>query len=318
MPITTVLSPTSTPIPTATLHPEFVELQNLISDSGQRFTLLPDGNIEDNGVVIPNLHVDQNGIINLIINNEHVVIEQSQITFDDENVITIIGYTLNENGEWVEAVGTTTIVNGLEMVLGEVDTQGNRPVVEFIAPDELSYGVTEEEWLARLDPTEIGYDFGELNWVVNGTTGAIELQNSDGEAVATWKEVGTRGRSTVVWDAQKMGQGDDHPFHNIGIVYQANGGRVVDFAQQHADFTRNWDKIQQANGELAFDLGLDWKIFFSGFQVHSSDRTTITIVGVSSDGVGTEDLVAVITPDDMVKVFLVENIEGSSISDPRN
>lgn len=102
--VTVTLAPsTSTPIPTPTLHPDFIALQNLISDSSQRLTLMPDGSIEDNGTVIPNLHVDQNGIINIIFNNEHVAIDSSQITFDDENGLTIEGYTLDENGEWVEA-----------------------------------------------------------------------------------------------------------------------------------------------------------------------------------------------------------------------
>ncbi|NJN79331.1 MAG: hypothetical protein HC797_02025, partial [Anaerolineales bacterium] len=63
----TLALPTETLIPPPTLHPEFVALQNLIADSSQRFTLLPDGNIEDNGTVIPNLHVDQNGIINIVL-----------------------------------------------------------------------------------------------------------------------------------------------------------------------------------------------------------------------------------------------------------
>jgi hypothetical protein len=107
--VTSTLPPTQTPIPTPTLHPQFVELQNLIKDSGDRFTLLPDGTIEeltaDGGrQTIPNLHVDQNGVINIIFNNEHVRIEQSQVIFDDENGLTIEGYELNEQGAWVEAI----------------------------------------------------------------------------------------------------------------------------------------------------------------------------------------------------------------------
>ena len=101
--------PTETPIPTPTLHPQFIELQNLINDASDRFTLTPDGLIEEvttNGgrQTVPNLHIDQNGIINIIFNNEHVVIEQSQITFDSENGVVIDGYTLDENDEWVEAM----------------------------------------------------------------------------------------------------------------------------------------------------------------------------------------------------------------------
>lgn len=107
-PEVTVTLPTETPIPTPTLHPEFIALQNLINDSSERFTLLPDGTLEEVTVdggrqTVPNLHVDQNGIINIIFNNEHVLIEQSQIIFDDEVGITIEGYTLTPDGNWVEA-----------------------------------------------------------------------------------------------------------------------------------------------------------------------------------------------------------------------
>jgi hypothetical protein len=105
--ITLTPPPTQTPIPTPNLHPQFIELQTFIASSA-RFTLLPDGTIEEQTVdggrqTVPNLHVDQNGVINIIFNNEHVLIETSQISFDDENGLTINGYELNETGEWVEA-----------------------------------------------------------------------------------------------------------------------------------------------------------------------------------------------------------------------
>lgn len=108
----TLAPPTQTPIPTPTFHPDFIALQNLISDSSENVTLLPDGTIEENGVVIPNLHVDQNGVINLIVNNENIVIEPSLINFDDENGLIIDAYILTPDGNWrpviSEAIQTTT------------------------------------------------------------------------------------------------------------------------------------------------------------------------------------------------------------------
>ncbi len=106
-PTATIPPPTSTPIPTPTLHPDFVAVQNQLAELNENLTLLPDGTIEEQTAdggrqTIPNLHVDQNGVINIIFNNEHVVIDKSQISFDDEG-LKIEGYELDDNGEWVEA-----------------------------------------------------------------------------------------------------------------------------------------------------------------------------------------------------------------------
>jgi len=95
-----VLPPTS--IPTPTLHPQFVELQNRIADSGENLTLLPSGQIEENGVVIPNLQVDSNGVISILVEGKNIIVDSADITF--ENGITIEGYILDENGEWVLAI----------------------------------------------------------------------------------------------------------------------------------------------------------------------------------------------------------------------
>jgi hypothetical protein len=101
IPTVTSPPPTQTPLPTPTLHPEFVELQNLIADSSENLNLLPDGQIEENGVVIPNLQVDQNGEISILVEGQNIVIDSAHIIFEDG--FHINGYELNENGEWVEA-----------------------------------------------------------------------------------------------------------------------------------------------------------------------------------------------------------------------
>ena len=96
----TSLPPTETPFPTPTLNPEYVELQNLFSDSSEHLIILPNGQIEENGVVIQNLQVGQNGEISILVEGENIVIDSADITF--EGGFHINGYEF-ENDEWVEA-----------------------------------------------------------------------------------------------------------------------------------------------------------------------------------------------------------------------
>ncbi|MFN3492688.1 MAG: hypothetical protein ACK40V_10755, partial [Anaerolineales bacterium] len=98
----TLAPPTQTPIPTPTLHPQFSAWQELISSSG-RYTLTPDGLIQENGVAIAGLQVDSNGVMTLTVNNEKIILTLNDVSFDDEKGLIIDGYELDENGEWVEA-----------------------------------------------------------------------------------------------------------------------------------------------------------------------------------------------------------------------
>ncbi|WKZ36940.1 MAG: hypothetical protein QY332_03255 [Anaerolineales bacterium] len=96
--------PTATIPPTPTLHPEFMALQELISSSGGRFTLRPDGMIEDGGQAIPGLKVDAKGGMTLAVDGEEVTLDPAQAQFDDETGFSYPGYILNEDGAWVEAI----------------------------------------------------------------------------------------------------------------------------------------------------------------------------------------------------------------------
>lgn len=102
-PQTSEVFETSEVSPTPTLHPQFISLQETIAASGGRFTLTPQGFIEDNGTPIPGLTVAPDGVMTLIVNGESVQIDPADVTFDDENGISIDGYELDENGEWVES-----------------------------------------------------------------------------------------------------------------------------------------------------------------------------------------------------------------------
>lgn len=100
---TVTLQPTETPIPTPTLHPQFAEIQEQIADSGGRFTLQVDGTIQDGTQIIPGITVAPDGTITLAVDDEIVILDPDDMTFDEEHGISVKGYELDENGKWVEA-----------------------------------------------------------------------------------------------------------------------------------------------------------------------------------------------------------------------
>lgn len=100
---TVTLQPTETPFPTPTLHPQFVEIQEQVSASGRRFTLQADGTIQDGTEPIPSITVAPDGTITLAIDDEIVILDPDDMTFDEENGISVKGYELDENGKWVAA-----------------------------------------------------------------------------------------------------------------------------------------------------------------------------------------------------------------------
>jgi|GEM_PF-2084358 len=107
----TSLPPTETPIPTPTLHPQFIALQEQIAASGERFTLLSDGTVQDNATTIPGIQVTADGKVTITVNGEPVEIEQSAINFDNEKGLSIKGYQdTDQNGDWtIEAPPIETV-----------------------------------------------------------------------------------------------------------------------------------------------------------------------------------------------------------------
>ncbi len=101
--------PTETPIPTPTLHPDFVAVQNQLAELSEHLTLLPDGTIEelttDGGrQTIPNLYVDEKGLITILVKGEKIKLTIADLSFDDQEGLVIDGYELDDNGEWAIAV----------------------------------------------------------------------------------------------------------------------------------------------------------------------------------------------------------------------
>jgi hypothetical protein len=104
----TLPPPTATIIPTPTLHPQFVTLQEQIAVSGERFTLNSDGTVQDGGSVVSGLKVDVNGQIKLMVDGQEVEIAATDLVFDDENGVIVNGYVRDESGkDWMLAVELT-------------------------------------------------------------------------------------------------------------------------------------------------------------------------------------------------------------------
>lgn len=237
--------PPATIIPTPTLHPEFVELQNLIADSSENLTLLPSGQIEENGIVLPNLQVDPNGEISiLLVEGENIIIDLANVTFDDG--IHINGYELNENDEWVEAEATAAF-GGVKVTLGEAyDDTGLFEVTSFEAGEDAQFGI---------DPTDLGFEPGQ---VVVLTDGEYKYQVVSAEdpsiVIANW----SYGSQEMTWNWEVMGTMEGgNPIFDIAktIEYPLND---VDDATIQADtvLTRNAASDSAVRGQVVSNFYL--------------------------------------------------------------
>lgn len=150
------LPPTATPISTPTLHPQFVALQTQIAASGERFTLAPDGTIQDGAKTVPGLSVDKNGVMTLQGSSSQVTISPEDVSFDDENGVSVRGYTLNEaTGLWELAVPTAE-----EVAIALFDKYGVAPDTYALAEvDGVIVGTNNEtgKEIFRDGRFELGY-----------------------------------------------------------------------------------------------------------------------------------------------------------------
>ncbi len=124
------LPPTETPTPTPTLHPQFIALQDQIAASGERFTLNPDGTVQDGATAIPELNVAPDGKITITVNGEQVEINPSIMNFDDENGLSIEGFEDTDgDGEW--EVAQLTPEQQLAVDLERWNMTGDKYNVEY-------------------------------------------------------------------------------------------------------------------------------------------------------------------------------------------
>ncbi len=88
--LTATSAPTKTLIPTPTLHPNFIALQEAIAASGERFTLDgATGLIYDGENPVSGITVSADGTIKLEINGEVVIPNPDDLSFDDQEGITV-------------------------------------------------------------------------------------------------------------------------------------------------------------------------------------------------------------------------------------
>ncbi len=145
---------TSTPIPTPTLHPAFIEIQEKIKSSGTRFTLQADGTVHAGSETIPGLTVAPDGIMTLTVNGETVTLDPADVDFDDETGITIDGYkwdaTANGGaGAWVEAMSPAESQLHVDMEKWGIDLDGK---------DAENYSAT----ISGEDVTVVDQESGEI------------------------------------------------------------------------------------------------------------------------------------------------------------
>ena len=128
----TSLPPTATAMPMPTLHPQFVVLQEQVAASGERFTLMPDGTIQDGAIPISGLNVDKNGVMTLQVGDQIVELSFEDLSFSD-NGIEVKGYTFNkETGEWQPAL-TPEQQAGVDAATADVRKIGADPSLLTIA-----------------------------------------------------------------------------------------------------------------------------------------------------------------------------------------
>lgn len=114
--------PTETLVPTPTVHPQFLEWQESIAALSERFALMPDGSLQDNGVPVPGVRVSPDGVMTLTLNGETVILDPANVIFDDEHGISIDGYEFDQaTGAWVKVVPMTELDQQIFDAAGQVD-----------------------------------------------------------------------------------------------------------------------------------------------------------------------------------------------------
>jgi hypothetical protein len=114
--------PTETLVPTPTVHPQFLEWQESIAALSERFALMPDGSIQDNGVPVPGVRVSPDGVMTLTLaDGTEMTLDSSDVSFDDDKGFGVEGYELDSDlGTWDEEVAGYTLEQLAEMSPSEI------------------------------------------------------------------------------------------------------------------------------------------------------------------------------------------------------
>lgn len=228
--------PAATPIPMPTLHPQFVKLQSQIASSGERFTLLSDGTIEqstsEGTITVPGLSVDKNGAITLQGESLKVIINPADVSFDDTKGVNVKGYTLDEEtGKW-GVMGTSLSIENLDAkkwgnyslienpdgYYEMKDVQGNLiPEVKFFRDGtaELTHGIngkTENLWIALQAVHVVGGKLIVGLWDYN-------TKNK------TWSDINTKSAADMV---KSVETGEEDPYKLIILRGHANEKQMIE------------------------------------------------------------------------------------------
>lgn len=120
------------------VSPEFVTMMDKIAASGERFTLKPDGTVQDGATTIPGLHVAPDGKVTITVNGEQVEIDPSIMDFDDEKGFSIEGFEdADGDGEWGVAQLTPEEQLALDMGKFNLDLDKDGYKIEYDADGKI-------------------------------------------------------------------------------------------------------------------------------------------------------------------------------------
>ncbi|GEM_PF-5480506 len=241
--------PTTTPIPTPTLHPQFIDLQAQIAASGERFTLTSDGTIQDGAKTVPGLSVDKTGAITLRGLSSQVMLDAADVSFDDEKGVSVKGYTLDEaTGLWGVAQEIVLTPSGIGFELGaqiEGQPEGVREVVDIL-PSSMWNTEKKADYEERIDPTTYGFAEGETRFVYIPTEDGkyrVELQRTSDPADV----IAVFSSNDFVWKISEMvDEGGDLVFLNAGLIVEMRGGVPVNPSTTRSAGSRLVDGFYEA------------------------------------------------------------------------
>jgi hypothetical protein len=265
-----VLPATSTPIPTPTLHPEFIALQETIASSGERFTLQANGTIWDgeNKVALPGVRVDRNGVMTITVNGEQITLDPSKVILDDENGFSYPGYEQNANGEWVEVELTAKFDNGVVITLGEADGDGIREVTEVRVDNDKLSEAQKELLVNQLNPEYVGFKPEEAKLYYDAENQNYWVGSADDPSNVIARQDVDTGR--IIWDFDKMkDEYGESILFRIAHIWEMKGVMPVDLEAAKMDSGKLYDEIIKSaleNGQFA------WGRVRSMFYLYNSRR----------------------------------------------
>ncbi len=252
--VTVTSPPTETPIPMPTSYPQFSALQEQIAASGERFTLLSDGTVQDGGELIPGLQVDPKGVVTLTVDGEQVEIDPAIIKYDDEKGLSIDGFKdVNADGDWEPAQETIDIGGNLSVVLGE-KVDGGTLIDSFVADPSLT-PEQQADVLSQTNYTEIlGIPAEDAVWMQNENKENILVWASDPTRIIGWW---MRSKLTATTGMELNTPGLINPETNESIFFNPGMARIWD---TNKVFSSQLEDMRKSLNQMFEDEVKDWML----------------------------------------------------------